>query len=159
MAEPHTKTAGVPLQYANAGASTGPIHPTEEAVAAFKDIKMKRKFRFVFYRIDGAQIVVDKAGPPTGTHVDLMAALPHSDCRYVIYDHDILLPDGRRSSKLYFLFWAPPAAPPNSKMAYSHGKTAFRAHCDGCLDINASEIVDVQSALGLATDDDDDDEF
>ncbi|RHY32338.1 hypothetical protein DYB25_013867 [Aphanomyces astaci] len=158
MAEPHAKTAGIPLQYANSGASSAPVNPTEEALAAFKDIKMKRKFRFVFFRIDGLAIVVDNAGAPSATHVELLASLPHADCRYVIYDHDVQLPDGRRSSKLYFLLWSPPSASPNHKMGYAHGKSAFRAHCDGCLDINASDIVDVQAALGLATDDDDDDD-
>ncbi|RHY25424.1 hypothetical protein DYB25_012280, partial [Aphanomyces astaci] len=53
MTEPHAKTAGIPLQYANSGASSAPVNPTEESLAAFKDIKMKRKFRFVFFRIDG----------------------------------------------------------------------------------------------------------
>ncbi|KAF0735247.1 hypothetical protein Ae201684P_002408 [Aphanomyces euteiches] len=160
MAEPHTKTAGVPLNMHANGTASAPISPTPDSVSAFRDIKMKRSYRFVFYRIDGSSIVVDKTSPPSTTHANLIADLPHADCRYVIYDHDVQLPDGRRSSKLYFLFWSPPSAPPTNKMAYSHGKNAFRAHCDGCLDINASDIGDVQSALGLATDDDDeDDEF
>ncbi|KAF0713982.1 Aste57867_4118 [Aphanomyces stellatus] len=158
MAEPHTKTAGLPLNMHAPGASSDPIQPTEEALKAFKDIKMKRSYRYVFYRIDGSSVVVDKTGAPATTHVDLLQSLPHADCRFVIYDHDVQLPDGRRSSKLYFLFWSPPSAPPMAKMAYSHGKSAFRGQCDGCLDINASDLGDVQSALGLATDDDDDDD-
>ncbi|EQC32830.1 hypothetical protein SDRG_09368 [Saprolegnia diclina VS20] len=156
--ENHLKTAGVP-QYIHAdGAATGPIAPSAAAMEAFRAVKMKRQFRYVFFRIDGASIEVDKSAPPAATAADLCVALPHADCRYVIYDHEATLPDGRKTSKLYFILWAPATSNPQAKMAYSYAKGNFRGQCDGCFDLNASSARDVELGVGLVSADDDDSE-
>lgn len=106
MAEPHMKTAGVPKYIRHQDdVPTNAITPTPEVAAEFKQLKMRRKYRFVFFKIDGAQIIVDATGPPTATYADFIKALPDSDCRYAVYDHEFMTADGRKASKLFFITW------------------------------------------------------
>lgn len=106
MAEPHLKTAGVPKSIRpHEDVPTNSIAPTPEVTAAFKQLKMRRAHRFVLFKIDGAAINVDATGPPAASFADFMRALPDSDCRYAVYDHEFLTSDGRKSSKLFFVTW------------------------------------------------------
>ncbi|OQS02402.1 hypothetical protein THRCLA_05223, partial [Thraustotheca clavata] len=156
--ENHLKTAGVP-QYIHAeGAATGPITPSSGTMEAFRAVKMKRQFRFVFFRIDGNLIEVESSAPPSATASDLCSALPHADCRYIIYDHEMTTSDGRKTSKLYFILWAPATSNPQSKMAYSYAKGNFRGQCEGCFDLNASSSRDIEIGIGLVSADEDDSE-
>ncbi|OQR86347.1 actin-depolymerizing factor 6 [Achlya hypogyna] len=156
--ENHLKTAGVPQFIHAEGAATGPISPSPAALEAFRAVKMKRQFRFVFFRIEGASIEVERSGPPSATAADLAATLPHADCRYVIYDHEVTTHDGRKTSKLFFILWAPPTANPQAKMAYSYAKGNFRGQCDGCFDLNAGSTREFEQGVGLASADDEDSE-
>lgn len=106
MAEPHMKTAGVPKYIRHQDdVPTNAITPTAEAAAEFKQLKMRRKYRFVLFKIDGAHINVDAHGPPSASFADFLRALPDSDCRYAVYDHEFTTSDGRKSSKLFFVTW------------------------------------------------------
>ncbi|TYZ62324.1 hypothetical protein PybrP1_009347 [[Pythium] brassicae (nom. inval.)] len=144
MAEPHLKTAGVPKYIRpQEDVPTNAIAPTAEVAAAFKQLKMRRAHRFVLFKIDGAAINVDAAGPPTASFADFMHALPDSDCRYAVYDHEFLTADGRKSSKLFFVTWY-------FKMAYTHAKSTIRAVCDGALDVNANSKSEIEQAMGVS---------
>jgi cofilin len=106
MAEPHLKTAGVPKSTRHQeDVSASVITPTEDVSKEFKLLKMRRKYRYILYKIEGSNVAVDTTGSPSATFSDFMNALPESECRYAIYDHDIVTSDGRKTSKLYFVTW------------------------------------------------------
>ncbi|GAB9463638.1 Actin depolymerizing factor [Globisporangium polare] len=154
MAEPHMKTAGVPKYIRHQDdVPTNAITPTPEVSAEFKQLKMRRKYRFVFFKIDGAQILVDATGPPTATYADFVNALPDSDCRYAVYDHEFMTADGRKSSKLFFVTWIPHNSNPQFKMAYTHAKSTIRAVCDGALDVNANTKKEIEQSMGVSSGD------
>lgn len=157
MAEPHMKTAGVaPYIRHQDDVPANAIAPTDEVVAEFKALKMRRKYRFVLFRIEGAQVVVDSSGPPTATFKDFEAALPDDDCRYAVYDHEFLTADGRKSSKLFFVSWIPQNSHPGFKMAYTHAKSAVRAVCEGCFDVSAVIKSEVAQGMNISSGDDSD---
>ncbi|KAJ0410393.1 hypothetical protein P43SY_002725 [Pythium insidiosum] len=150
MAEPHLKTAGV-SKYARhqEDVSVSAITPAADVTAEFKQLKMRRKSRFVLFRIEGAEIVVDSTGPPTATFRDFLGALPDLECRYAVYDHEFVTPDGRKSSKLFFVTWIPQSSNPNFKMAYTHAKPSIRAVCEGCIDLNAVMKTEIEEGMGV----------
>ncbi|KAF1334349.1 Actin depolymerizing factor, partial [Globisporangium splendens] len=176
MAEPHMKTAGVPKYIRHQDdVPTNAITPTPDVAAEFKQLKMRRKYRFVLFKIDGAQMVVDATGPPSAGFADFLHALPDSDCRYAVYDHEFLTSDGRKSSKLFFVTWCalsmglsvlhyfiltivcyariPQNSNPQFKMAYTHAKSTIRAVCDGALDVNANTKKEIEQSMGVTSGD------
>ncbi|KAF4322104.1 hypothetical protein BBI17_004353 [Phytophthora kernoviae] len=162
MAEPHMKTAGV-AQYIRHqdDVPANAITPTDEVIAEFKQLKMRRKYRYVLLRIEAAHVVVDSTAPPSATFKDFEAALPDSDCRYAVYDHEFLTSDGRKSSKIFFVSWIPQNSHPGFKMAYTHAKSAVRAVCEGCFDVSAVIKKEVAQGMEITSGDasDSDSEF
>eukprot|EP00968_Pinguiococcus_pyrenoidosus_P019464 scaffold2117_cov241-Pinguiococcus_pyrenoidosus.AAC.17 len=79
----------------------------------------------------------------------MMAALPQSDCRYVVYDHDFVTHDGRKTSKMYFISWMPSNATRHNKMAYSEMKQTVSTRFAGTFDVQAQESTDILLALGV----------
>ncbi len=53
------------------------------------------------------------------TFADLKKALPYTDCRFAVFDHDVKTADGRQTSKLWFISWLPNNSTPYHKMAYT----------------------------------------
>ena len=92
-------------------------------------MKLKRKHRYVIYRIGESQIEVESVGARTSTLKDFTTALPFSDSRYAIYDQEYLTPDGRPTSKLWFVSWFPVNSTPYNKMAYTVRLTMYIYMC------------------------------
>lgn len=58
--------------------------PVDDAcVLKYKDLKSKRKYKFVTYKIENNSIVVATEGAPTASFDDFIEALPESEPRYV----------------------------------------------------------------------------
>ena len=117
MSTNHTKTGGEHIEFKNKVDNTNDA--SEECAEVFEALKLKRKHRFVIFKIGENQIEVEKVGERNSTVEDLIKALPFTDCRYVMYDHEYLTADGRPTSKLWFLSWFPQNSTPYNKMAYT----------------------------------------
>lgn len=61
----------------------------------------------IFKIEDSKAVVMETTGGPSTSWEDLMAHLPSSEPRFVVYDHRFQLSDGCRFNKLVFIFWAP----------------------------------------------------
>lgn len=114
VAEPHLKTGGQPLVHSNRAAS--PNGMSDELLATLKALKIRRRHRFVVMRIDGTQVVAETVAPPKDGPGELRTALPYSDCRYGVYDQEIVTSDGRKANKLFFITWLPHNATPHNKV-------------------------------------------
>ena len=73
----------------------------------FLQLKAKRTYRFVVFRIDEKQkqVVVERLGEPNLTYDDFAATLPTDECRYCIYDFDFVTEEGCQKSKIFFIAW------------------------------------------------------
>lgn len=114
VSEPHLKTGGQPLTHENRAES--PTGMATDLQDTLKQLKLRRKHRFVVMRIDGTEVVAASVGARGQGPAELRVALPYSDCRYAVYDQEVVTSDGRKTNKLFFFTWLPHNATPHNKV-------------------------------------------
>ena len=126
----------------------------------FQQLKLRRKHKFLVFKLsDSGDVSAEHVGPPSSTAQDFIDLLPHSDCRFAIFDLDTKTSDGRVGSKLFFISWLPDNATPHKKMGYTSAKAVFREKFTGVFDVMAKTTKEIEVCLGLRNEDDDDDEM
>ncbi|GLU21093.1 hypothetical protein SLE2022_372560 [Rubroshorea leprosula] len=96
----------------------------------FLELK-KRNFRFITFKIQDQQVVVDKLGNPEESYEDFTASLPDNECRYAVYDFDFTTDENCQKSKIFFIAWAPDISKVRNKMVYASSKDRFKRELDG----------------------------
>ncbi|GKU89327.1 hypothetical protein SLEP1_g3478 [Rubroshorea leprosula] len=96
----------------------------------FLELK-KRNFRFITFKIQDQQVVVDKVGNPEESYEDFTASLPDNECRYAVYDFDFTTNENCQKSKIFFIAWAPDISKVRNKMVYASSKDRFKRELDG----------------------------
>lgn len=86
----------------------------------FQELKSKRSYRFIVFKIEEQQVVVEKLGDPTESYEDFMASFPANECRYAVYDFDFTTAENCQKSKIFFVAWY---------LTYSISTTAFDKYC------------------------------
>lgn len=119
VTDPHLKTAGQPLRHTDTVKS--PTGVSTDLQNKLRALKIRRKHRFLVMRIEGTEVVAETAGAPSQGPEELRAALPFSDCRYAVYDQEVVTSDGRKTSKLFFFSWLPHNATPQTKVQRTEG--------------------------------------
>ena len=134
--EAHLKTGGEQVTFTNKTVA-GSIDP--ECAKVFQLLKIRRKHRFIVYKIDSATeaVVPETIGARASGLAEMLAALPDADSRYVIFDYEFTTYDGRPTNKLFFLSWFPNNSTPYAKMAYTQAKSKVREIFTGVFDIMA----------------------
>ncbi|KAF3340235.1 Actin-depolymerizing factor [Carex littledalei] len=99
----------------------------------FLELKTKRNFRFIVFKIDEKiqQVAVEKLGQPEETYDDFSNSLPPNECRYAVFDFDFVTDENCQKSKIFFISWSPDNARIRSKMLYASSKDRFRRELDG----------------------------
>ncbi|CAL5187539.1 unnamed protein product [Lathyrus oleraceus] len=97
----------------------------------FQELKAKRSYRFIVFKIEQQQVVIDKIGDPTETYDDFQASLPADECRYAVYDFDFTTAENCQKSKIYFIAWSPEISRVRMKMVYASSKDRFKRELDG----------------------------
>ncbi|XP_047267686.1 actin-depolymerizing factor-like [Capsicum annuum] len=87
--------------------------------------------RYIVFKIDGQQVVVEKVGRNQETHEDLANSLPPNECRYAVFNYDFTTNENFQKSKIFFIAWSPDTARVRSKMLYASSKDRFRREFDG----------------------------
>nr|KAJ0228641.1 hypothetical protein LSAT_V11C100035170 [Lactuca sativa] len=74
------------------GRNYGQCSIRDDCNLKFMDLKAKRTFRFIIYKIEEKQkqVMVEKLGEPAETYDDFAACLPADECRYVVFDFDFM---------------------------------------------------------------------
>ena len=96
----------------------------------FLELK-KRTHRFIIFRIDGQQVVVEKLGNPQETYDDFTNSLPADECRYAVFDLDFTTNENCQKSKIFFIAWSPDSSRVRMKMVYASSKDRFKRSLDG----------------------------
>jgi len=104
---------------------------SDECKSKFMELKRKKTYRYIVFKIEGDEIVVETTGPPSATYDDFAAALPEADCRFCVFDYDFTTADNCQKSKIFFIAWSPDTARVKSKMTYASSKDRFRREIDG----------------------------
>lgn len=71
----------------------------------FLELKTKRAFRFIVFKIEEKQIIVEKLGEPAESYEDFCTHLPADECRYAVYDFDFLTKESVPKSRIFFIAW------------------------------------------------------
>ncbi|KAM2648107.1 hypothetical protein TB1_001276 [Malus domestica] len=105
----------------------------DECKIKFLELKAKRTYRFIVYKIEEKQneVIVEKLGQPTDSYEDFSASLPANECRYAVYDFDYVTEENCRKSRIIFVAWSPDTAKVRSKMIYASSKDTFKRELDG----------------------------
>ena len=97
----------------------------------FLELKAKRSYRFILYKIEQQQIVIDKLGEPTDSYEDFTSSFPADECRYAVYDFDFTTEENCQKSKIFFIAWSPDTSKVRMKMVYASSKDRFKRELDG----------------------------
>ncbi|XP_022889481.1 actin-depolymerizing factor 12-like [Olea europaea var. sylvestris] len=97
----------------------------------FLELKAKRNYRFIVFKIEAQQVVVEKLGGPRESYDDFTASLPPSECRYAVFDFDFTTDENVQKSKIYFIAWSPDSSKVRMKMVYASTKDRFKRELDG----------------------------
>ncbi|XP_065871481.1 actin-depolymerizing factor 2-like [Euphorbia lathyris] len=99
----------------------------------FLELKAKRTYRFIVYKIEEKQkqVLVEKLGEPTDSYEDFCASLPADECRYAVYDYDYVTEENCQKSRIVFVAWSPDISRVRSKMIYASSKDRFKRELDG----------------------------
>ena len=77
----------------------------DECKLMFVELKAKRNYRFIIFKIEDQEVVVEKLGSPDETYKDFTESLPANECRYVVYDFDFITDENCQKSKIFFIAW------------------------------------------------------
>ncbi|RYR66533.1 hypothetical protein Ahy_A03g012545 isoform C [Arachis hypogaea] len=103
----------------------------DECKFRFLELKAKRIYRYIVFKIDGQQVVVEKLGGAGDSYDDFMASLPADECRYAVYDFDFTTDENCQKSKIFFIAWSPDSSKVRMKMVYASSKDRFKRELDG----------------------------
>ncbi|GMH12767.1 hypothetical protein Nepgr_014608 [Nepenthes gracilis] len=119
-----------PAAMANAASGIA-LH--DECKLKFLELKAKRTYRFIVFKIEEKQkqVVVEKLGEPTQSYEDFAASLPADECRYAVYDFDFVTEENCQKSRIFFIAWSPDTSRVRSKMIYASSKDRFKRELDG----------------------------
>ncbi|KAL2324532.1 hypothetical protein Fmac_023590 [Flemingia macrophylla] len=104
---------------------------TDECKLKFQELKAKRNYRFIVFKIENFEVVVEKLGSPDETYEDFNAALPANECRYAVFDFDFTTDENCQKSKIFFIAWSPDTSKVREKMVYASSKDRFKRELDG----------------------------
>ncbi|KAJ8464969.1 hypothetical protein OPV22_027521 [Ensete ventricosum] len=115
---------------------------SDECKLKFLELKAKRNFRFIVFKIEEKiqQVKVERLGQPGESYDDLTASLPDDDCRYAVFDFDFITDENCQKSKIFFISWSPDTSRVRNKMLYASSKDRFKRELDGIqLELQATD--------------------
>ncbi|KAI3712544.1 hypothetical protein L1987_71102 [Smallanthus sonchifolius] len=103
----------------------------DECKLKFLELKSKRNHRYIIFKIEELQVIVEKLGSPDASYEDFTNSLPSNECRYAVYDFDFTTDENCQKSKIFFIAWAPDTSKVRAKMVYASSKDRFKRELDG----------------------------
>ncbi|KAG9441192.1 hypothetical protein H6P81_017046 [Aristolochia fimbriata] len=106
---------------------------SDECKLKFQELKAKRSYRFIVFKIDERiqQVMVERFGKPSDSYEDFTSCLPANECRYAVFDFDFTTDENCQKSKIFFIAWSPDTSRVRSKMLYASSKDRFKRELDG----------------------------
>ena len=145
------KTSGEKLETAQKAGSGQHLECAAECTSVFQELKLKRKYRFIIFKVGAEMIDVEKVSERGSSYEELKKSLPFTDCRFAVYDHEKVDPVRNVPvNKLLFIIWNPNNASTYNKMAYTAAKQKlFTALAAALNEVTVRSTEELDSALGL----------
>lgn len=118
----------------------------EGVIDTFTGLKMKSTHRYLVLKINdsGDKIVIDKLGEKAETFENMTDALPDDEGRYIVFDYEKNLDDGRQLKKLLYIFWSPDTASIKKKVLYSNNNGNIKSTFDLSINISCHDRSDIE---------------
>ena len=151
------KTSGERLETAQKAGSGQHLECAAECTSVFQELKLKRKHRYIVFKVGTETIDVEKASERGASYESLKNSLPFTDCRFAVYDHEKIDPIRNVPvNKLWFIVWNPNNASTYNKMAYTAAKQKLFAALAAALnEVTVRSAEELDSALGLESEESD----
>ena len=94
------------IWFSKANSSSG-VAINDECKLKFLELKAKRNFRFIVFKIDEKiqQVTVERLGQPDESYDDFTSCLPPNECRHAVFDFDFVTDENCQKSKIFFIAW------------------------------------------------------
>ena len=89
------------------------------------------------------KLVLEHASPRDGTYGSMLEFLPEKEGRFVVYDYEVTLEDGRKSSRLVLIYWCPLNMAVHGKMVMSTNKSTVQGKLECQLQLLADSKAEV----------------
>mmetsp|Transcript_15088 Transcript_15088/g.2165 ORF Transcript_15088/g.2165 Transcript_15088/m.2165 type:complete len:94 (-) Transcript_15088:272-553(-) len=86
------------------------IQPTNESLQSYDDLKNKKTSRYIIFKADKDNVLVDKIGARESTYAQFIEDLSPNEPRFCVFDYHYEFDDGRKTEKLVYIFWCPDTA-------------------------------------------------
>jgi len=116
------------------------VHVDESCKQIFDQVKLKKKHRYVTFKIDEGKIHIDKIGDRDSKYDDFLTDLKqkdgaNDDCRYAIYDYEYIVEsqgtEASHRNKVFLAMWCPEAAKIKKKMVYTSSFDSLKKAFNG----------------------------
>ncbi|KAI8850838.1 hypothetical protein BC829DRAFT_374271 [Chytridium lagenaria] len=115
------------------------VQVSNEVITLYEDLKLRRKYAFLVFKIEDSQIVPDliytaEQAEAAGTDATFQAfvnRMPAEEGRYGVFDFEYDSGSDGIRNKLVFFLWAPDTSKIRSRMLYASSKLAIRQRLDG----------------------------
>ena len=77
----------------------------DECKLKFLELKAKRNYRFIIFKIENQEVVVEKLGSPYETYEDFPKSPPTNEYHYAVYDLDFFTDENFPKGKIFFIAW------------------------------------------------------
>lgn len=156
----HMSTSGEQLETLNKAGSGAHLVAGPDCTEEFNQLKLKRKYRYLTFSVGTETIDVDKRGERDSSYDSFKSALPYTDCRFVVYDHEKMDPVRKVPvNRIFFLTWNPVNSSTHNKMAYTAAKQKLVSALGSALtETNIRSLEELDSALGVEAEEDDGDD-
>ncbi|WEJ96953.1 cofilin [Yamadazyma tenuis] len=128
------------------------VSVTDEALSAFNDLKLGKKYKFIIFALNDkkTEIIVEETSTDKDYEV-FLEKLPENASKYAIYDFEYEIGGGEgKRSKIVFYSWSPDTASIKDKMVYASSKDALRRSLNGvAADIQGTDFSEVSYATVL----------
>ena len=86
-------------------AVSGILAVNDECKLKFVELKAKRNYRFIIFKIENQEVVMGNPESSDETYEDFTESLPANECRYAVYDFDFITDENCQKSKIFFIAW------------------------------------------------------
>ncbi|CAH9069858.1 unnamed protein product [Cuscuta europaea] len=128
---PETQRDCLRLLIVNMANAVSGMQVDDDCKLKFLELKSKRNHRYILFKIEGQQVVVEKLGRPDESYEDFTNSLPPEECRYAVFDFDFTTDENVQKSKIFFIAWSPESSRVRMKMVYASSKDRFKRELDG----------------------------
>ncbi|KAL4595160.1 hypothetical protein ACB092_12G071600 [Castanea dentata] len=114
---------------------------SDECKLRFLELIAKSNCRFIIFKIENQEVVVEKLGIPDEAYEDFTASQPASERRITVFNFDFITDQNFQKSKFFFhCMWhieieikstMSPFFKGRSKVVYSNSEDRFKSQLDG----------------------------